>query len=527
MQLREILKFNPFHDGSGRFSSANSAHTKDGIGQQLAKSHKTVTPEEVIKRKLTPEQETEYRAVIKNVNDKIAAGQESHKLNQDKNGKYTPERVKLHRKILKDLFAGSEAFLPKKGEKPEFLLLGGRGGSGKSSFEKEKGGDVGVYSKKTHLVIDPDHLKQMIPGFHTDSTPLFHEESAHLADKAIKRAKSMGINVVFDRTMKSPQDSLIVGFKKKGFKIGIHYMHLPPEKAAERALGRWLGHGKGRGRNVPVEIVLGNKNNEKNFDRAIKYADDWSIHSNDVPPGTPPKLIGRKKMTTKIAFREILKSECVLVQKFNKHHGPDGRFTHASIAPHVTSVSAHTLAGKSTYVRMTGSHHHISERRDETVGAVHERAVHEPERGFVAHHHGTGEKSTHSTYEKAHEALLNAHVKMLNHRKDSNVEAGHVLHPASAPDANKIRNLLVKTHGLKSTGTIHSERNGDYTTVGAKAPNADKVSALRETLHRAGWVREHGNSLPDVQIHHSATGVTVSTSDSGRVSVHGRKSNKV
>ena len=59
----------------------------------------------------------------------------------------------------------------------------------------------------------------------------------------------------------------------------MYYMHLPREKAAERAIGRFMGD---NGRYVPLDILLDMKHNEENFDVLKKYATKWAFYNNDV-----------------------------------------------------------------------------------------------------------------------------------------------------------------------------------------------------------------------------------------------------
>jgi hypothetical protein len=92
-------------------------------------------------------------------------------------------------------------------------------------------------------------------------------------------------------------------FKNAGYKINGHYMHLPRLKAAQRAISRRFSPGieaakKGgdpslRGRYVDPDVVLQNKDNEKNFEQLSQIADNWSAWDNDVERGQQPKLIAR------------------------------------------------------------------------------------------------------------------------------------------------------------------------------------------------------------------------------------------
>lgn len=109
-------------------------------------------------------------------------------------------------------------------------------------------------------------------------------------------ARSMGLNVVLDATMKTGANAMakIDSFKADGYRVEAHYMHLPRQEAAKRAVGRFIGGGES-GRYVPVNAVLANTKNEANFDEARRVSDKWSFYDNNVPQGTPPKLISRSE----------------------------------------------------------------------------------------------------------------------------------------------------------------------------------------------------------------------------------------
>jgi len=230
---------------------------------------------------------------------------------------YTPERAALHNKIL---YEGVEGYDPDTGgkkwyngilnqdavhkasvgvnEKPTFTILGGRGGSGKSAFSgvDEKTGlpkfpEAKVYDKEKAIVFDSDHIKHMLPEFAGFNANQVHEESSFILQEALDIARQQRLNIVLDGTLKSSAADKIALFKADGYRTEAHYMHLPRDEAAKRAVARYLGP---TGRYVPAEIILGNVNNEANFDELRALVDDWSFRDNNVPRGKPPKLIARK-----------------------------------------------------------------------------------------------------------------------------------------------------------------------------------------------------------------------------------------
>ena len=155
-------------------------------------------------------------------------------------------------------------------------MLGGRGGSGKSKFNGL------VYDKSKYIVLDADAIKELLPEYKGYNAFEVHEESSDILKRALQKAQKAGLNVVLDGTMKSfnSTEKHLKSFDDAGYNIEMYYMHLPREKAAERALGRFMGD---NGRYVPLEVLLSMKDNEDNFDKLKKYASKWAFYNNDVP----------------------------------------------------------------------------------------------------------------------------------------------------------------------------------------------------------------------------------------------------
>lgn len=239
----------------------------DSAIKSLQESGKDYTPEE-IKKKI--EEADAYNLNI------VRNNWETYKYHSDGKGHYKENRQKLHKKILNDLFLHANMAKPKAGEKPTFMVLGGRGGSGKSKFNGL------VYDKDKYIVLDADAIKEMLPEYKGYNAFEVHEESSDILKKALKIAQKRGLNVVLDGTMKSlgNTEKKIKSFNDAGYNIEMYYMHLPCEKAAERAIGRFMGD---NGRYVPLEILLDMKNNEENFDKLKHYASKWAFYNNDVP----------------------------------------------------------------------------------------------------------------------------------------------------------------------------------------------------------------------------------------------------
>lgn len=216
-----------------------------------------------------------------------------------KGGEYTPARYAVQQKIIWKAFEGWENKVPKEG-KPKLVILGGRGGSGKSQFtDKDK---LNLYPKDDYVVIDPDKFKESLPEYKNlvDSGDKYaglnawevHEESSDMKKRALGMAKELGANVVLDGTLSkySSVKKVIDEFKKAGYDVEGAYMHLPREKSTARGIIRGMN-----GRFVPVGQLLAMKENEDVFEQLMPEFNKWTIYDNDVPFGEEPKLVAKSE----------------------------------------------------------------------------------------------------------------------------------------------------------------------------------------------------------------------------------------
>ena len=267
-------------------------------------NQKVITPDEIIEKAVsnknlkdengnlyTAEAIREKVKKAKEYNFDIAKNnRQTFEYYSDGKGHYDKNRIGLHKKILNDIFMHEKDARPKDGAKPKFIMLGGRGGSGKSKFGED--GVAKVYDKKNYIVLDADEIKKSLPEYKGYNAFEVHEESSDILKKAMKIARLKGLNVVLDGTMsgfKSTKKKLDA-FKKSDYDIEMYYMHLPREKSTERAIGRFMKKG---GRFVPLDVLLDMKDNEANFDKLKSYASKWAFYNNDVERGQEPKLIDK------------------------------------------------------------------------------------------------------------------------------------------------------------------------------------------------------------------------------------------
>jgi predicted ABC-type ATPase len=271
------------------------------IASDYAAQHNdaTVTPEAILSQ-FPPDTADKIKAVQERLQ---GIEQTIDRYKQGDN--YDAERAKLHTKIY-DHFLSPErviAATPDNGEQPTLTMLGGRGGSGKSWFKGK------VYDAEKAIVIDPDEIKAMLPEYEGWNAAQIHEESSDVMSMILGFARSLGLNVVLDATMKTGKTTLANAkeFQDAGYRLEAHYMHLPRQEAAKRAVQRFLGKTQ---RYVPVEVVLGNTDNEKTFDQVRAIADRWSFRDNNVAKGAEPILISEGGAgTTKTGDEPLKKSE--------------------------------------------------------------------------------------------------------------------------------------------------------------------------------------------------------------------------
>lgn len=275
-----IFKFNPNHDEKGRFSegpggSGTPPHSLVGYAKEHGLTTRTTADD--LLSKLSQHEQAEIKLALSKAN----AAPQTQSLYTDAEGHYTPERQALHRQII-DSYVNDEAIkhaLPAPGEQPTFIVLGGRGGSGKSAFTN---GTIKEFDASKFVTLDSDAIKARLPEFKGWNAAQVHEESSHIESVTRSILMAKGVNIISDKTLKSlGVENDVKQAIASGYRIEGHYMFLPPKDAASRALSRYLGKGPGmRGRLVPPAVVLENTKNEANFDVMKKHFDRWSEYDN-------------------------------------------------------------------------------------------------------------------------------------------------------------------------------------------------------------------------------------------------------
>jgi predicted ABC-type ATPase len=212
------------------------------------------------------------------------------------NNKWTFERQELHNAIIKSYMERAlENARPGEGEQPTVILMGGRGGAGKTSTLNQF--DI-IPNQANFLYINSDEIKEQLPGYEGWNAGLFHEESSHITDQIERTARDLGLNIIYDATLKTQQtaEDRMDDYEEAGYRIEGYFVHTTPWTSAERATLR----GFNAGRYVPPGYVLGSTTNEGTFDAIKGRMDRWAIFDNN---GKQPRMAAEGSRTRRTKTR--------------------------------------------------------------------------------------------------------------------------------------------------------------------------------------------------------------------------------
>jgi hypothetical protein len=172
-------------------------------------------------------------------------------------------------------------------------LVIGPPGAGKSSVIVEP-----LAVRYGAMVVDPDHIKPLIPGYELGNAhDAVHEASSEVTAELLLQAIDAGDNIVYPLVGKTLDKlkTLINVAKDKGYQVGLHLVEIPPDEAVRRAFARSLTtDARGINQYVPVNFPLqvGSKP-VKNFYQLIEegLVDEFSHFDNNVPRGSAPRVI--------------------------------------------------------------------------------------------------------------------------------------------------------------------------------------------------------------------------------------------
>jgi predicted ABC-type ATPase len=174
------------------------------------------------------------------------------------------------------------------------FLIGGNTGSGKTTVLDSHLIPKGlVPSHEEAALIDPDFIKKGLVGYNDgDGAGRVHRESQAATDKTIKDAASDQLDMVITGSGASRQLTHMREAVGRDESVVGHWVHVPQSVASQRIRKRMDENG----RYIPDNTV----HMAASIPRAISSAfeedllDEFYLWDNDVPEGSPPKLIAQK-----------------------------------------------------------------------------------------------------------------------------------------------------------------------------------------------------------------------------------------
>lgn len=228
----------------------------------------------------------QQRDAMAKADAEIAAGTSTRAQYLQADGKYTPEREALHEEIIAKTFTPEAiaAATPPAGEKPELVMTGGRPAAGKTSSLRSGGIDAGP---PKYVYVSADTI-QGLPGYRGDHAGLFNPEAQDIADKMETYGRKLGVNLVFDATMKTQKTAAarVDKFQEAGYNVSAYFVHTAPHVSAQRSVARFME----TGRYIPPEVSFNSRTNESTFDSLTPELQRWAIFDNN---GAAPKLVSR------------------------------------------------------------------------------------------------------------------------------------------------------------------------------------------------------------------------------------------
>jgi len=191
-------------------------------------------------------------------------------------GGYTPERLILHERIMEE-FIGDNS-LPKNGETPAALLVGGPPASGKSTILKHKG-----VKGSDFTYVNSDDIQERLPGYTGVNAMLYHDEARDIHDRLIERSLAERRNIIIDGTMRDVEKETkkIARLKELGYKIKVVSVQANVELLIIRATRRFMT----TGRYIPLHWIAKEGNNINEAQKKYKdLVDEYELWDSSYSP---------------------------------------------------------------------------------------------------------------------------------------------------------------------------------------------------------------------------------------------------
>jgi predicted ABC-type ATPase len=188
---------------------------------------------------------------IERLTDCVMKLPQTKQFNTDEKGEYTPERKKLHKKIIYDIKKDLTCVQRKE---PIAILMGGSPASGKSTFLKKY---RPYLLSEEILKVDADEVRSKLPEYKGWNATQTHLETKDIVNLLLSD-RNIGIpcafDLIYDGTMNSTKSyiPLINLLKSLGYKVFIVYIdNVDQDIIKQRALKRY----QNSGRFVPLEVI--------------------------------------------------------------------------------------------------------------------------------------------------------------------------------------------------------------------------------------------------------------------------------
>jgi len=262
--------------------------SKSPAADLLAKHHDDDITIDDVKSRLSPE----FKAEAKKAEEEMNGMEITSIKYTGPDGKYVQGRASAHSAILRQMFTPEKiaAAVPKAGEKPVLTLSGGRPAAGKTtSLEKELSEKL-----KTSFYLSADDIQVKLPGYKGRHAGIYNSEAQDIALQAEKVARHMGLNIIYDATLKSKQPALdrVLNYKAAGYDVDGYFVHTTPATSALRSADRFMSDKNGLGRYLPPEASFNNRTSESTFDSLIPHLRNWALYDNNG--AKPVRIAGSK-----------------------------------------------------------------------------------------------------------------------------------------------------------------------------------------------------------------------------------------
>ena len=168
---------------------------------------------------------------------------------------YNPERIKLHKKIIKEITQSAVCITH---ADPIAIIMGGSPGSGKSTFLTLH---APYMTTDKIWKIDADYVRSKLPEYKGWNSPVTHEETRDIVTELLDDYdQPCKHDLLYDGTMSNVNkyNPIIKRLKQLGYKIFLVFMDIPKVEAIKRALSRYKNNKGGEaeyGRFVPIAVV--------------------------------------------------------------------------------------------------------------------------------------------------------------------------------------------------------------------------------------------------------------------------------